>query len=290
MAYGDDAFARMMEARRLYGNMGGLGGLSQGIENAGNILAQGFQEAQKQPLATAQLEAELYGKQYQMEAAKKQAAVDQARWEAEQKLREKQLAQAKELKLLDIANERMKLGAAKQDQDKVTVRAMQEVGSRAKDLKTNLDKLETLIDKYGTEELLGSQSEEMDQLLMLIAIDNAKIVDPQSVAREGEVAAAQKYLLPVKSWFKSEGTAKKLISNLRGNIDSMVASRQQATGLDTTGKFVGHNQVDLASQPQASSQQAPQRQVVFAGNGIRIEKDASGKMYQIEDKNAVAGK
>lgn len=81
MAYGDDIFARQMEARRLYGT--GLGDLAPYINKSTDILAQGFQEAQKMPLATAQLEAELYGKRSAMEMERaKLAAEAEARKEA----------------------------------------------------------------------------------------------------------------------------------------------------------------------------------------------------------------
>lgn len=103
MAYGDDIFARQMEARRLYGT--GLGDLAPYINKSTDILAQGFQEAQKMPLATAQLEAELYGKQASMEAQKRQAAVEQARWEAEQAFKEKQLAQQMQLAKIKASEE-----------------------------------------------------------------------------------------------------------------------------------------------------------------------------------------
>ena len=60
------------------------------------------------------------------------------------------------------------------------------------------DQLEGAVQKYGNFESMNPEGSAMiRQLPYEMAIAYAKIVDPSSVAREGEVAAAQKYLVPM---------------------------------------------------------------------------------------------
>lgn len=69
--------------------------------------------------------------------------------------------------------------------------------ANAKEMITKLDELDSIIEKHGNFELVdASTSAKLRQLPLGIAVNYAKIVDPASVAREGEVAAAQKYMLP----------------------------------------------------------------------------------------------
>ena len=65
----------------------------------------------------------------------------------------------------------------------------------------------------------------MDKRLYDIALDYAKIVDPASVAREGEVAAAQKYLLPIKGLGVRNSTAKKYIQDMRDTLSGRMTAK-----------------------------------------------------------------
>lgn len=100
-----------------------------------------------------------------------------------------------------------------------------EFNQRHDNIKKNLDDLEALVDEYGTEELFGSESGQMDSLIYDVALDYAKLVDPGSVAREGEVASAKKYMLPVKGWFTSEKTAKEHIQKMRNAVDTRMKNK-----------------------------------------------------------------
>jgi hypothetical protein len=70
-----------------------------------------------------------------------------------------------------------------------------------KEYQNQLSLLRTTIENYGTFEssTFGSPeaSSALDQLPYKMAITYSKIVDPQSVAREGEVEAAKKYIVPL---------------------------------------------------------------------------------------------
>lgn len=92
------------------------------------------------------------------------------------------------------------------------------------------DSLSEAIDKYGTFETYDSAgSAVLKQLPYQMAISYAKIVDPTSVAREGEVASAEKYLIPL-GLFTREDTAKAALKNFRDDIVSRVAQYKASTG------------------------------------------------------------
>lgn len=112
----------------------------------------------------------------------------------------------------------------------------QEANYRFISLKNNAQQLKDLIEKEGTASFTGSAGSQMDSKIYQMAVDFAKLVDPDSVAREGEVAAAQKYMLP----FRDNGglttrnnTAKMQIDNYMKDLDSRLAARNAAKTGDT---------------------------------------------------------
>jgi hypothetical protein len=92
------------------------------------------------------------------------------------------------------------------------------------------DTLAEAINKYGTFETYNSEgSAVLKQLPYQMAISYAKLVDPNSVAREGEVASAEKYLIPL-GLFTREDTAKAALKNFRDDIVSRVKQYKESTG------------------------------------------------------------
>lgn len=117
--------------------------------------------------------------------------------------------------------------------DPIAERNSQESRYRYLALQKNAEKLKGLIKKHGTFEAMGPASSQMDSLIYQMAVDYAKLVDPSSVAREGEVAAAQKYMLPIKDGlsgglFTRNSTAESLIDNYQKDLDSRLQSRVQS--------------------------------------------------------------
>lgn len=106
----------------------------------------------------------------------------------------------------------------------------------------NSEKLKQLVKQHGTTEVTGSAGTEMDRLVYEMAIDYAKMVDPDSVAREGEVSAAQKYMLPFRESFMGIGpkglgttneTALSQIDNYAKALDDRLAARKAAQSGET---------------------------------------------------------
>jgi hypothetical protein len=112
----------------------------------------------------------------------------------------------------------------------------------------NLEELKSVIERRGTWEMplpfgLGSQEhyDDVGKLTSLpykVAIGYAKIVDPDSVAREGEVAAAKKYLVPTGLTANNE-VAVKVIS------DQIAEMKRRRETFDNIRMFQGLPEVKL---------------------------------------------
>ena len=94
------------------------------------------------------------------------------------------------------------------------------------------NQLSDAIKKYGTFEIASPEgSAQLGQLPYQMAIAYAKTVDPSSVAREGEVSAAQKYLIPIGLTTRNE-TALKAAEAFKKDIEERVRQYKQSTGAD----------------------------------------------------------
>ena len=92
------------------------------------------------------------------------------------------------------------------------------------------DEFENTVRKYGTFEVGSPEgSAKLGQLPYQMAIAYAKIVDPASVAREGEVAAAQKYIIPTGLLTRND-TALNAISNFRNDILNRTSEYSRISG------------------------------------------------------------
>jgi hypothetical protein len=130
-----------------------------------------------------------------------------------------------------FAFERQKYADEKAAKDKLAGEKVEEAGYRYKTLKGNTAKLRDLVEKNGTMDLFGAEGTAMDRLIFEMAIDYAKLVDPDSVAREGEVAAAQKYMLPIRKYGgagMTNATAQQVINDYEQSLDDRLKARQSS--------------------------------------------------------------
>lgn len=96
------------------------------------------------------------------------------------------------------------------------------------------NQLADAIKKYGTFELASPEgAAKLGQLPYQMAIAYAKTVDPSSVAREGEVAAAQKYLIPMGMGTR-DATALAAAKDFKKDIEERVSQYKKSTGSDIT--------------------------------------------------------
>ncbi|WP_186648958.1 hypothetical protein [Fluviispira vulneris] len=104
-------------------------------------------------------------------------------------------------------------------------------------LKTNANELKELIKQNGTVTPFGDAGTKMDAKIYQMAVDFAKLVDPESVAREGEVASAQKYMLPFRKFggvLYANKTADKMIDNYLHDLDTRLDAFNSAKSMKKT--------------------------------------------------------
>ena len=153
-------------------------------------------------------------------------------------------------------------------EEKAIKKMMAEERSRALILHKNLDKLEASVkNKSLLQNLVGPEKPKRESLVYQIAIDFAKLVDPESVAREGEVESAKKYLLPLTSMMR-QGTAQDLIDSYREDLKARRAARHQGLKETYKEKYTKH---------------VPQKETEYHtdtdGNTYQIKYDEDGRRY-----------
>jgi hypothetical protein len=109
-----------------------------------------------------------------------------------------------------------------------------EVENFTSNIDRNIEAVKAQIDKTGTFELTGPEGAIMDRRLTEIATDLAKLADPTSVAREGEVKLMRQGL--VDSGFlglaTSNKTAKAVLDALKDDVKQRRIIAYQKRGLD----------------------------------------------------------
>lgn len=112
-----------------------------------------------------------------------------------------------------------------------------EVDNFTNNIDRNIDAIKSQIDETGTFELTGPEGAIMDRRLTEIATDLAKLADPDSVAREGEVRVMRQGL--VDSGFLGlatrNETAKAVLDALKGDVKQRRAAAYISRGLDLPG-------------------------------------------------------
>lgn len=107
--------------------------------------------------------------------------------------------------------------------------------SNVAEYRASLAELNKAIDSYGTSEFLDPKgSVLLNSIPYKTAIMYAKIVDPDSIAREGEVNAAQKYLIPLGLGVRPS-VAKAAIENQLAEINRRTSFYEQLTGRKVPG-------------------------------------------------------
>lgn len=207
-----------------------LGGIAQLVQTGANIYNIPAQrralEAEEKLKAQ---EAELYPQKFE------QALGDQA---LDRRYKEAQIAELsrkpeKEAEERQFRREELNLKKAEKQEAAAEKKktSLEEVDYRQGSILSSLDKLDEIVKQYGTFEVFGPQKEQMNQLIYNAALDYAKLVDPQSVAREGEVAAAQKYALPIQGLGVSNESARQLIADMKAKTIERGGQIRKSKGL-----------------------------------------------------------
>lgn len=230
------------------GVAGGLGGASQGMQG---VLAE--KQRNKDDAMAQAGQAAARGDKVDNEIAQREGQLEQLGEAGKTRTQNKELAAMREkgdtarnaatnathMKTANLSAY-VDLKKMKAEQERVQG-AKQTAGQQtaSSDLYTNLDsaftnmnELENVVRDNGNwESAVGNPQARaaLGRVALDTAIAYAKIVDPSSVAREGEVAAAQKYLVPM-GIFESNATTLAAIQGMRKSLMQKAAARQH-TGM-----------------------------------------------------------
>lgn len=206
----------------------GLGASGVQIKSAFDAIApQNFGSAEQM-----QLEGALSGNQQLQQVsgdiiggrAKAAANAEDLDFKRKLLLQDRQMQQQLEIERMKLAKDQPKLSA-----DELGFQTNVQVAEK---LITDLD---TTISKFGTAETgwgttaAKDASSKLDAIPYQLAITYAKIVDPASVAREGEVDAAKKYMLNLGA-FSSPEKARLALKNMRDTIQQYKTARGNTQG------------------------------------------------------------
>jgi hypothetical protein len=123
----------------------------------------------------------------------------------------------------------------KKDLNKVNGKNIHEFNGRMQNILGEAEQLKSLINQKGTFETFGPHNATLAQKIDSIAIDAAKLFDPESVARDSEVAAFRKMLFEPGSLTTSNNTAIGTIDGFKKLVqDRATRSRGEEVTSDLT--------------------------------------------------------
>ncbi len=114
----------------------------------------------------------------------------------------------------------------------------------------------------------------LEQIPYQLAIMHAKIADPSSVAREGEVAAAQKYMLPSGFWTGNDNTLAAL-DGLENTFNGYSEARKKARGVSAPAPAAAAAKPAEAAPPAAVKSKAARDALPVGARYIGLD----GKTY-----------
>jgi hypothetical protein len=128
--------------------------------------------------------------------------------------------------------------SAKEKRDPVEEKKKQqalEVENFVANINDNIEALERQIKDTGTFELFGPESADLERRITAIAVDMAKLADPGSVAREGEVATMKRGLFPTSgtgALFTRNATALQTLAHLKAEVEKRRRNAYRVRGLE----------------------------------------------------------
>jgi len=160
-----------------------------------------------------------------------------ARLEAKARLGE---TQASRLQAGDISERNF--AAAQDTKAAAKKQTVNEIEERRQNISDALTEARNMIDRDGTFEAFGPHNQNLDRLVDQIATDMAKLQDPNSVARPGEVQLVKNNL--IQSGFRNNNeTAKKILETFQQEVNRRASTAYKIRGLqepqrDETGNVI----------------------------------------------------
>jgi hypothetical protein len=157
----------------------------------------------------------------------------------------------------------------------------QEFTGRYKNIADAIATLDKKIEAEGTANVWGSHDKDLQALVDSVAIDSAKLFDPESVARESEVAAFRNMLFEPGKAFQSDGTARDVLKNYQKILDSRAANE----GL---GDLVIEAQNKRKEQSLANNEEANKIVSPFTVGGKKVADPKQAARDILAKRNATA--
>ena len=122
----------------------------------------------------------------------------------------------------------------------------EEIEARKRTIEDNIKRARDLVEKYGTVEATGPQAELLQGMLDEIAVDTAKLQDPDSVARPAEVQLVRSSLIPEDTLGRmtmTNKTATSILDEFEKRIQERAATGYKVRGIEqpTDRKSSGNN-------------------------------------------------
>ena len=138
---------------------------------------------------------------------------------------------------VEIFNKKLEAKAVFDNKNKINGKNAQEFNSRMQNILGEAEQVKALIAQNGTYEAFGPHNANLAMKIDSMAIDAAKLFDPESVAREGEVAAFKKMLFEPGTLSTSNNTALGTLDGFQKLIkDRAARSRGEEVKGDQTGQ------------------------------------------------------
>ena len=164
----------------------------------------------------------------------------------------------------------MKAQEKQNERDEKKKVSLSEVENRRQNIMDNIGILDKMIGDKGTYEVMGSHNQDMDRLVDQIATDMAKLQDPDSVARPGEVELVKQGL--VKSGFQNtNATARDLLKNFTTEVDRRAETAYKVRGIDSPqgARKVPAGASDADAQAAARQQRIAELRAKQLGMGMK---------------------
>lgn len=114
------------------------------------------------------------------------------------------------------------------------------IEDRRQNINSAIDTLDKMIDEKGTYEVFGSHNADLNRLVDGIATDMAKLQDPNSVARPGEVELVKRTLVQAGMTGRN-ATARNVLKNFKAEVDRRANSAYKVRGFEVPGAVASTN-------------------------------------------------
>lgn len=186
-------------------------------------------------------------KEKDQKIAQQKIAQEDRRWNKEFGLKEREQGN-KDLE--SVAKVAESQGGTKEDK-----KNKKEFDNRFNNIKTVISTLKQKIKDDGTHDFTGGHNENLSALIDSIAIDSAKMFDPESVARESEVAAFKKMLFEPGLTTRN-ATAQEILANYESMLEKRAQTLRTGQPVIESDQKTKQPQYTLGGQPVADQRRA----------------------------------